>query len=92
MKNKKKLFTLNTSRKLRNAERVFYQYLERILLLLKIIDGIAYGILSFESCSLMVFFVLLVIFITNKNINGIINEILSLKSCLLNFFYPVNDF
>ena len=68
------------------------EYLERILLLLEIIDGIAKGKSSFESCSLA-FFVLLVISNTNKNINGITNEILSLKSCSFNFFfYPVNDF
>jgi hypothetical protein len=67
----------------------FYQYLERILLLLEIIDGIAYGISSFESCSLMAFFILLMISNTNKNIYGITNEILSLKSCSLNFFIPL---
>jgi hypothetical protein len=53
------------------------EYLERILLLLEIIDGIANGKSSFESCSLA-FFVLLVISNTNKNINGII-KVLSMK-------------
>jgi hypothetical protein len=68
------------------------EYLERILLLLEIIDGIANGKSSFESCSLA-FFVLLVISNINKNINGITYEILSLKSCSFNYFvYPVNDF
>ena len=63
------------------------EYLERILLLLEIIDGIAKGKSSFESCSLA-FFVLLVISNTNKNINGIIKVSMkyfaSIKNCCRN--------